>query len=208
MMKMYYITDTSGNYYKIGANGNLVAAASSEEATLFTLRQANERVGSGRKSRFYCIIETEVEDTEPTYSAPEYDHVTKPTMFDGLNNDWEQTISKLCYMSAHIAEYQKNLNVMLSDVDKEICDLLHYLEFNELSDVEMLNTAEMLQDRRRRRREIKDELEKTDVMRSTFLDKQFDIKVHQGLTQIERMKDRVYTPRRLPELFKQHAATA
>ncbi|WP_102343597.1 hypothetical protein [Galactobacillus timonensis] len=208
MTKMYYITDTNGNYYKIGANSNLVVAKNSDEATLFTLKQANERIGSGRKSRFYALVEIEVDDVQTAYSAPEYDHITKPTMFDSMDTDWEQTLSKLCYMSAHIAEYQRNLNLMLSDVDKEVCDLLHYLELNELTDDEMLRTAEMLQERRRHRRVIKDELEKTDVMRSTFLDKQFDIKVHRGLSQIEHMKDRVYAPRRLSELFEQHAATA
>lgn len=41
-------------------------------------------------------------------------------MFDGLQNNWEEVLSTLCYMSSHMREYQTNLNQMLSDVDKEI----------------------------------------------------------------------------------------
>ncbi len=107
-----------------------------------------------------------VSEPEPTYSVPEYDEVLKPTLFDTLDNDWESTLSQLCYMSSHIQEYQENLNTMLSDVDKEVCDLLHFLEFNELDDPDMLRASKMLQDARRRRREIKDEMEKNSLNES------------------------------------------
>ena len=204
MTKMYNIVDMQGNYYKIGAKGNLVAAKNSGEADMFTLREANNRIGGGKKARFYTTVEADmrpVSEAEPTYSAPEYDEVEKPTMFDSLDNDWETTLSKLCYMSSHIQEYQNNLNTMLSDVDREVCDLLHFLEFKELDDSDMLKASKMLQDARRRRRESKDEMEKTALMRATFLDKEFGMKVHQSLEQMERMKCRQYTPRKLTGLF-------
>ncbi len=211
MTKMYNIVDMQGNYYKIGARGNLVAAQNSEDASLFTIREANERIGSGKKAHFYTTIEAIAQpDDEPetTYSAPEFDEVKKPTMFDSLNNDWEKTLSTLCYMSSHIQEYQENLNTMLSDVDKEVCDLLHFIEFNELGDADMLKASKMLQDARRRRREIKDEMEKTALMRSTFLDKEFGVKVHQSLEHMEHMKCRQYTPRKLAGLFNQQVCQA
>ena len=184
MTKMYNIVDMQGNYYKIGAKGNLVAAKNSGEADMFTLREANNRIGGGKKARFYTTVEADmrpVSEAEPTYSAPEYDEVEKPTMFDSLDNDWETTLSKLCYMSSHIQEYQNNLNTMLSDVDREVCDLLHFLEFKELDDSDMLKASKMLQDARRRRREIKMKWRKTALMRATFLDKEFGMKVHQSL---------------------------
>lgn len=211
MTKMYNIVDMQGNYYKIGATGNLVVAKNSDEADLFTLREANDRIGGGKKARFYTTVEADMQsvtEPEPTYSAPEFDGVEKPTMFDSLDNDWETMLSKLCYMSSHIQEYQENLNTMLSDVDKEVCDLLHFLEFNELDDIEMLRASKMLQDARRRRREIKDEMEKTALMRATFLDKEFGVKVHQSLEQMEHMKYRHYTPRKLTGLFNEQIRQA
>lgn len=213
--KRYHIIDTSGNYYKLNEKNNLVMVNSSAEATLFSLREANTRIGSGRKSRFYSVLEADVveevktvyEEAE-TYEAEELSSMERPTMFDGLHNDWESMLSNLCYMSDHINEYQNNLSLMLSDVDKEICDIMHYLEFNELDDQEMLKASKMLQDRRRHRREIKDEMDKTALMRSTFLDSTFGIKVQQSLEVMERMKERQYTPRKLNDLFQQQRATA
>ena len=106
-------------------------------------------------------------------------------------------------MGDEICVDHSNLNQMLSDVDKEICDIMHYIEFSDLSDCQMLKASRMLQERRRKRREIKDEMDKTALMRSTFLDSAFGIKVQQSLEVMERMKERQYTPRKLNELFDQ-----
>lgn len=211
MTKMYYIVDMQGNYYKIGAKGNLMVAKNSDEADVFTLRDANDRIGGGRKARFYTTVEateTVIPAEETVYDDPEYDVIDKPTMFDSLQNNWEELLSNLCYMSSHMDEYQNNLNQMLSDVDKEICDLMHYLEFSDLDNHEMLKVAEMLKDRRQHRRQIKDEMEKTALMKDTFLDRTFGTKVQQSLDVMERMKTRQYTPRRLNELFEQQRASA
>jgi len=204
--KLYYIVDTHGNYYKEMPGQGLTAVRSSAEADTFTFRAANDRIGSGKKSRYYHIIEADIQESmpieeAPTYAASELESVERPTMFDGLDNRWEEILGTLCYMSSHITDYQANLSQMLSDVDKEICDILHCLEFEDLSDSDMLKVTKMLKERRQRRRQIKDEMDKTEMMRSTFLDKAFGIKVHQGLEQMEHMKERKYTPRKLPELF-------
>lgn len=213
--KRYHIIDTAGHFFKLNDKNNLVVAKSSSEATLFTLREANERIGTGKKSRFYSFIEApqvSLSEQEPqvaeTYEAPEYDTIEKPTMFDSLQNNWEEILSNLCYMSSHMSDYQSNLNQMLSDVDKEICDLMHYLEFTDLDDNEMLRVAEMLKERRCHRRQIKDEMEKTALMRDTFLDGTFGIKIQQSLDIMEKMKARQYTPRRLNDLFQQQRASA
>lgn len=211
MTKMYYIVDMQGNFYKNDLKGNLVVAKNSDDAEVFTLRYANERIGSGRKAKFFTTLEAPervIPSEEPSFEAPEYDTVEKPTLFDGLQNNWEDMLSNLCYMSSHMDEYQDNLNQMLSDVDKEICDLMHYLEFNDLDTKEMLKVAEMLKERRQHRRQIKDEMEKTALMKDTFLDNSFGTKVQQSLDIMIRMKDRQYTPRRLNELFEHQIATA
>ena len=213
--KRYNIVDTAGHFYKLNERGNLVMAKNSSEAAFFTIKEANDRVGTGRKSWFYSVVEAKTETVPETtsavpetYPAPEYDCVEKPTMFDGLRNNWEDLLSNLCYMSSHMSEYQNNLNQMLSDVDKEICDLMHYLEFSDLDDGEMLKVAEMLRERRCHRRQIKDEMEKTALMCDTFLDGTFGIKVHQSLEIMEKMKTRQYTPRRLNDLFQQQRESA
>ena len=79
MTDMYNIVDFQGNYYKTGAKGNLVAAKSSEDAELFTMKEANSRIGAGKKAKFYTIIKADAsENSEPdeTYSAPDYELLT------------------------------------------------------------------------------------------------------------------------------------
>lgn len=210
--KKYYITDTEGHYYRLDEKNSLVVAANSSDAALFTIQEVKSRIGTGRRSRFYRVIEAcaiqmsmEAKALEPAvaYDASELNVFETPTMYDSLHNDWETMLTNLCYMSNHMSEYQKNLRQMLSDVDKEICDIMHYLELSELSDDEMLKASRMLQERGRRRREIKDEMYRTALMCSTFLDRAFGTKIQHSLEVMEKMKERQYTPRKLSELFIQ-----
>lgn len=205
--RRFYIVDMSYNYYKLDEKGNLVVAKDSDDATTFSIKEANARVGTGRKAKFYQIIEApEIVMTpvakDEIHTAQAEETENKSMMFDSLQNNWEELLSNLCYMSDHIGEYQARLNDMLSNVDQEICDIMHYIEFNELTDDEVIMTGRMLQERRRHRRDIKDEMQKTALMRETFLDGNFGVKVQQSLELMVRMKDRYYTPRKLSDLFK------
>lgn len=66
---LYYIMDYSGNYYRVSKADQLVAAASEEEATVFTFAQANSRIGGGKKSSFSCMIS--IEEGEGTENSCE-----------------------------------------------------------------------------------------------------------------------------------------
>ena len=54
--QMYYIMDSFGNYYRVGANQQLVAAGGADEAGVFSFFEANQRIGSGKKSKFYTTV--------------------------------------------------------------------------------------------------------------------------------------------------------
>ena len=212
VVKKYNIYDTFGNCYKLNNRNNLVVARDNFDATVFTYWEAYARVGTGRKAHFYKILEADVSepsgkgtsDSIENGGSSELATFKNPTKYDGLHNNWESLLSDLCYMSEHMGDYQNNLNQMLSDVDKEICDLMHYLEFTNLSDSDLLQIGRMLQDCRRRRREIKNEIDRTDSMCAAFLDKNFGNKVRQSLIAMEKMNERQYSPRKLNELFVQH----
>lgn len=192
-----YIVTTEGQYCKLNERDDLVVACDSSDAVLFHRQEAESRIGKGRKSRFYRI-----EPAEPNTSKCDSGQNTG-TMFKGCHYDWEGMLSNLCYMSQHMTEYQAKLYEMQSNVDQEISDIMHYLEFTNPGTNEMLKASQMLQERRRKRREITDEIEKTNLIREAFLDRNFESKVQQALGRIERMKDRQYTPRKLTALFTQ-----
>lgn len=201
-----YIVTTEGQYCKLNEHNDLVIARDHSEAVLFPRQEAETRIGKGRKSRFYHIEAAplfSMEVAESSAPKPEVCENTA-TMFEGCRYDWENMLSNLCYMSSHIAEYQTKLHELQSDVDLKISDVMHYLEFENPDDESLLTSARTLQKLSRERREIKDELEKTNFIRGTFLDKAFGNKVQQALGKMERMKSRQYTPRKLTDLFTHH----
>lgn len=201
-----YIVTTEGKYCKLNERNDLVIARDHSEAALFPRQEAEVRTGKGRKSRFYHIETAPLFSTEGAEASASELEVCEhtATMFEGCHYDWENMLSNLCYMSSHIAEYQTKLHGMQSDVDLKISDVMHYLEFENPDDERMLKSARTLQELNRKRREIKDEIEKTNLICDAFLDKDFGDKVQQAFDRMERMKFRQYTPRKLTDLFIQH----
>lgn len=201
-----YIVTTEGQYCKLNERDDLVVVCDSSEAVLFHRQEAESRIGKGRKSRFYRIEPATIpatEAAEPNTSKCDSGQNTG-TMFEGCHYDWEGMLSNLCYMSQHMTEYQTKLSGIQSDVDLKISDVMHYLEFENPDDERLLTSARTLQQLSRERREIKDEIEKTNLICRTFLDKAFGNKVQQAFDRMERMKSRQYTPRKLTDLFTQH----
>lgn len=201
-----YIVTTKGQYCKLNEHNDLVIARDHSEAILFSRQEAEARIGKGRKSRFYHIEAAPL----PVAGAAELstqncdNGENTTTMFEGCHYDWEDMLSNLCYISKHMAEYQTKLHGMQSDVDQEISDIMHYLEFNNPGADKMLIASQMLQERRRKRREITDEIERTNLICDAFLDGNFETKIQQAFNRMERMKSRQYTPRKLTDLFTQH----
>lgn len=202
----YYIVTTLGQYCKQNEQGQLVVAQDCSEAVLFTRKEAEERIGKGAKARFYHIeeaVQAAGKIVEP--GTPKHESFGEANaMFEGCHYDWEGMLSNLCYMSEHMTEYQAKLYGMQSDVDQKITDVMHYLEFENPNDEELLKSARTLQELRRDRRKITDEVEKTKLVCNAFLDKEFGNKAQQAFDRLERMKTRQYTPRKLTDLFAQH----
>ena len=207
--KRYYIVDLRGQYCKLNEKGNLVIAKNSADAQVFTIQEANNRICGGKKAKYYSIVEAEPELTvveatlpEKVLTAQSGTGFSTPTRYDNLHYDWEKDLYSLCYLCEHLDDYQNNLNQMLSDVDREICDIMHYLELKELSDDSLVTVSKQLQVRRRRRRDIKNEMDRIKFMKSTFVDQELSLKVHQSMSLIEKMKERQYTPRVMNDLFE------
>lgn len=57
---MQFIMEESGNYYRTNEADQLVVAANREEASVFTLFDANQRIRGGKKATFYFTIPVEV----------------------------------------------------------------------------------------------------------------------------------------------------
>ena len=219
---LYYIKDYGGNYYKVNAVDQLVAATSKTEAAVFTLSQATSRLGFGKKSTFYYMTPTDGEskrDTDlPAETGEEdermvsvkdltYDELHDPVekklfSYDLSEMDWADYLTHFSYVASGISAYREELTKKESDLDKKVCDILHYIELCEIDDEAAIDLMELLRVCRENRREIKDELLRTEYFQNYFGNSANVSKAKQALKSIQGLETRQYKPRKYEELFE------
>ncbi len=218
---LYFIVDGSGNYYHINNSGNLAVSPSKASAEVFTFADANQRIGGGKRAHFYSVIPAEV-DEEPLLQ--DFEEVLK----DNLNNviciseqscyqeqgkkidlvydleqvDWKEYLMHFSYVAGETGRYLEDLQKKLSEVDMQICDIMHLVELYELDECESLDTMELLRDCRERRRHIKDEINLVECFQRSIGSSANVAKAKDGIKQMEKLDDRKYKPRQLDYLFK------
>ena len=75
--KFYYIMDYSCNYYRVDSMNQLVAVGNENDATVFSFSEADKRIGSGGKSKFYYMtpVEMQKEDTQDWEQVQEQEEI-------------------------------------------------------------------------------------------------------------------------------------
>ena len=257
MQDLYYITDTSGSFYRL-LGDQLTATSSMASADVFSYADASRRIGPGKRSKFYnlvpvgacsvgstvgmaspAVIAGPVVPTSPVVTAgpepvgavdpaaplspaptvapqpihaapaPSASHTALSPKAPEIDRDilelgevdWLEFLSDFSYYVGQIPGYRQYLKENLSEVDQEICDILHYIEFCEVSPKKAEELVALLQDRRDYRREIKDEIVRVDAFQNSIGTRANAIKADTGVKQIENLDSRIYTPRRLDSLF-------
>lgn len=209
----YYIKDLSGNYYNIQENGQLCVAMPEEEVQTFEYNDAASHVGTGKKSSFYKIVpaednredvfgEFQVEDSDITAEMP------PDRKYDSMRRDWQKYLQDYCSINERMKGYKKELNSELSKCDQEICDIVHLIEFNEISESDCVCLVDMLKDARVRRRAAKDELRKMELVQDVMEHGDPLNRVKSNLKQMKELNFRQYAPRQLPEIFEGYQKAA
>ena len=210
---LYYIMDYSGHYYRTNQANQLVAAAGEQEATVFTLAQANRHIGVGKKASFYCMvpIEERTESITDEVVSPikelTYDEVTEPVekkvaSYDLSEMDWAEYLTHFTYLVEGLKDYKEELTKKHSDIDQKICDVLHYIELCETDENEAADLVELLRVCRENRRDIKDELQRIEYFQNSFGTNANVTKAKQALKSIKGLETRKYKPRKYEELFE------
>lgn len=88
---------------------------------------------------------------------------------------------------------------MESEVDKEISDIMHFIEFNNFSASDGYKLCKAIKDLRLRRRKIKNELELINIINVHTLNNVALGKTNKAITGLDNKK---YAPRVLQDLFK------
>ena len=201
---MYYIVDGNGNYYRLNGKQQLVVAQSREDADVFSFREANQRIGAGKQAYFYSAIPAEAaecHDQQAEVTEEVQEKSSGEEKKEALRVDWLKSLTEIDSVIKCMGKYQERLNQALSEVDLEICDIMHYVELYDLSEQDSLHAVELLRTRRERRREVKDEMVKAEAFEQVFGSEDIQSKIRESIKQIRKLEHRKYVPRMMPELF-------
>ena len=206
---LYYIMDYSGNYYRTDQADQLVAAASEQDAAIFTFAQANSRISAGNKAAFYCMvpIENEVDEHVSPVKELTYDEITEQveknvSTYDLSEMDWTEYLTHFTYLVDGLKGYRDELSKKHSDIDQKISDILHYIELCETKEDEAVDLIELLRVCRENRRDIKDELQRIEYFQVNLGTNANAAKAKQALKSIKGLETRKYKPRKYDELFE------
>lgn len=118
---------------------------------------------------------------------------------DDQLDKWSSGIQDMAEFILDAEKRKEDLNHALSNIDREITDINHYIEFGKFNAYQGWKAFDMLQNRLRKRRKIKDEMCVLQQLGDCKISSSMLINIRNA---IRDMSDRQYTPRALPELFK------
>lgn len=187
---MYVIKHQDGGYVRLTDKGSWERTSKLINASQMSYEKANNLYTNCISPVFrkvWTIVEYETELKE----ACALDE--KKFSFD-----WKELSDSQNRLYDNLRQYGISLNDRLSQVDMEICDIQHYIEFFSLDAAKGYKAYRMLKERLIRRREIKDEMTKVNLFLSGTSS---DFSSGKVSRQLQNMEKSAYQPRILNELF-------
>lgn len=203
--KIYYIADTYGCYYGFNHENKLIQVSDKSKASKLTFLKANNVLQNMIKpsNRYqFILVDASNEESNTEVLSIIQKREWKDTRFDDLDTDWQTCMEDILSFVSQLQQYKNNLSYMFSQVDKEICDIMHYIEFNNLDAANGYKIYKMLRGCRLRRRKIKDEDIKVSAAIQAIGGIDLQEKLRTCITQIKGLENRIYQPRVLNELFE------
>ena len=151
------------------------------------------------------------QEEEREYISPvkelTYDELQEPIekkvySYDLSQLDWVEYLTHFAYVACGIKDYRDQLAKKHSDIEKKICDILHYIELCETDDEEAIDLVELLRVCRENRRDTKDELMRIEFFQTNLGTSANVAKAKQALKSIKGLGKRKYKPRKYDELFE------
>lgn len=200
-MSQYVITDGSRFIYRNHQN-KYVPAPGEAMADIYTLKQAESifKNSLSRPLRKVFRIEKRDESSTNLKQVPQIG-LKKETEKLGNSDNIQMWIDKISNMNGLVKEVEGRREFLLkqlSNIDQEISDCLHYIEFYKLNAAQGYTAYKLIKERRIKRRSIKNELYILEII----LNKGFEEPLVEEInTAIYKMDKRTYEPRVLTELF-------
>lgn len=212
-MIFYVITDGHGSYIrKDEFSGKYVPVRNASFAERFEQRckAANvlkNAIGKNIRSRYKVIdVEEEMAHARPTVrevnGSTNKNQVVKTIASEepaeSQTEKWVSCAETLTEFVMDAEKRKEELVGLLSEVDKEITDINHYIEFGKFNAYQGWLAFTMLQNRLRKRRKIKDELSVINQLGECKITSDMMINIKNAIAELGNRK---YAPRVLTQLF-------
>lgn len=200
-MTNYVITDGSRWIMK-DRKGKYVPTSFVTLADLYTKKQADAICNNSLSKALRGIFHVEkVNDVIPKQIKPvtekDIDETEKVMVSENIQH-WLNKVSDLNGLANEALNRKDELVQSLSNIDKELCDVLHYIEFCNLNAAQGYKAYKMIKERRIIRRNIKNELNVLNIILSKKISETATDKINKCVAGMDK---RTYEPRVLKELF-------
>lgn len=221
MIKGFYVlTDNQGSYIREDKlTKKYVPVRSLKQAKVWDSKEKatsilKNSIGKTIRNKYVVkLIETEVK-TEVTDATEKKEHTNVKSIQKLSNNapkeiltssieedqieDWLNKINQIVNVMSGSETRKKELLEKLSNIDKQIVDVEHYIEFNNFNAAQGWGCYKMLQTLLKQRRNYKHELQVIRIIEQSNF--KTDSLSHIA-ERIELVKNQSYVPRVLTELF-------
>lgn len=198
-MARYVITDGK-RWIKKDKKGRYLPTTCGSFAEEFSKDKADKVLNNSLAKGFRSIFRIERVNDVPKNVKPVSKEDLAKTEKVQVSENITRWIQKIESLNGLFDEANKRNNVLASDlskVDKEILDLLHYIEFTKLNAAQGYKAYKMIKERRIRRRHIKNEMEVLNII----LEQNTKEISENVKCKLKELDERTYNPREIEELF-------
>ena len=203
-MGVYVITNGEGSYiHRDEASGKYVPIRSFSKATQWdSIVKANGILNNSIAKNIRSGYAVQLVDTEKTVVKENTDvqnDICFRNILDDSIEEWLSKINTIIDVMSGSDARQQELNGKLSEIDKEIVDVEHYIEFGKFNAYQGWMCFKMLQNLLKQRRKYKNEIQVLNLIRQCRFDRNSLTVLVQTISDIQ---NKCYTPRAFPELFR------
>ena len=200
-MAQYVITDGTRWIMK-DRKGKYIPTSCEIFADVYTNKQANSILQNSLSKALKSCFRVEKIDKTPELvkqitQEETQENTEKVSIAENIQY-WVDKVSGLNGLASEAVHRKDKLTDQLSTVDKETCDILHYIEFCNLNAAQGYKAYKMLKERRIRRRSIKNELQVLDIILGKKISETATDEIEKAISGMDKRK---YEPRIMNELF-------
>lgn len=201
MLAQYVITDGS-RWITRNQKGKYVPTSCEALADIYSNKQADSILKNSLSKALKSCFHLQKIDEPPALvkqiTQEEAQNNTEKVIISENIQYWVDKVSDLNGLASEALHRKDKLIGQLSTIDKEICDILHYIEFCNLNAAQGYKAYKMLKERRIKRRSIKNELDVLSIILSKKISETATDEIEKAVAGMDKRK---YEPRVLNELF-------